>query len=359
MEGFVSAYRGERLRLAGGRLVAVLLVVALAAALLMATACGTTDTTNPTTGAAQQTIRVGEMADNGDSYLISIAQKEGYFTKYGLNVEVSQFTMGVDSLNALNTNTVDLGVAADFAFLNCVGNAQAGPSPIRAYTLLTESVPTSTEFYTTDPTVQKVADLKGKGVVVQKGTVYEYYVDKILSDNGLSVNDVKLEPVDSPLEGLALINNGSASAMWCYGQSLTKIKANANARSLGDLNTLGVTLQAFLMSTQSYLSQHGDAVQKYLQAMNDAWEFISANKTEAEQEIANDLGTTVEQVDANITADTFGFGMNDNCIKNLDAVNDWCVQNGMYSTKFDPSDYIDVSACKVALPGTVTGAFAK
>ncbi|MCD8018754.1 MAG: ABC transporter substrate-binding protein [Clostridiales bacterium] len=69
-----------------------------------------------------ETIRVGVFTGGLDHYLAVIGSEEGIFQEYGINLELTEFASGINTVDAIVTGQADVGMAADFALVNRIGN---------------------------------------------------------------------------------------------------------------------------------------------------------------------------------------------------------------------------------------------
>ena len=69
-----------------------------------------------------RTIRVGYMTGQPDQYAGYIGTEQGIFEKYGVKIESSEYAAGINTVDAIATGTVDIGLLADYAAVNRIGN---------------------------------------------------------------------------------------------------------------------------------------------------------------------------------------------------------------------------------------------
>lgn len=70
------------------------------------------------------TIRLGVGTSRTPHFTALVGNAEGIFEKYGLNVEIVEFTSGIETINGIELGQVDFGYVADFGGLNRLGNAK-------------------------------------------------------------------------------------------------------------------------------------------------------------------------------------------------------------------------------------------
>ncbi|MDR3271774.1 MAG: aliphatic sulfonate ABC transporter substrate-binding protein [Peptococcaceae bacterium] len=131
----------------------------------------------------------------------------------------------------------------------------------------------------TDSGVVTVADLKGKKVALQKGTMLQEMLIKALVEAGLNENDVELISMESADAANALVQNQVAAAV-LPDPLLTKMIGSQQAKLLR--NAEGLILgQAVIAARSDFAAQYPDVVQKVLEAEASTLEWIDANTDEA------------------------------------------------------------------------------
>ncbi|MDR1885431.1 MAG: ABC transporter substrate-binding protein [Synergistaceae bacterium] len=308
-----------------------------------------------TEGSELAVVRLGVMADAVDSYIPVIGESLGIFRKHGLDVRAQTFSAGINTLDALALGQLDLGMAADFAALNRIGGAER--SILRIYAKLatpSSKSESSWRFYARDELVKTPADIEGKSIVIRKGTVEEYWVAQILEQNGISAESVKLLPVGSLQEGVALIKTSRAEGMWASGQAAATLREIGGVTAIADLESIHAPTITLLMSTQEYLAENDETVANYLRAADEVLQFIEAKPEESATIVNEKLNVPRDQVLQNLQRDELGIDFTQETIDALDRINKWAFGAGFIKTSFDPRNYVDVNALKTAFPDRVS-----
>ena len=115
------------------RMLGLLLTAAL---VLGVTGCGNTTekkTTEQANGSSEeltteagetQTVRLGVWTGGIDHYLAVVGTEQGIFQKHGIDLETTEFASGINTIDAIVTGQLDIGMIADFAGVNRIGNTQ-------------------------------------------------------------------------------------------------------------------------------------------------------------------------------------------------------------------------------------------
>jgi NitT/TauT family transport system substrate-binding protein len=323
------------------------LPVIMLCAVLFSAGCAKKQTPPESAGAVDK-IRLGVMTDSITDYAGAVGNAEGIFAGHGLDVEITSFAAGINTIDAVTIGQMDIGGGADFAVLNRLGGAPA--SPLRIFAGLGDVVNNS-HLYTRDPSVNSPADLAGKSIVVQLGTVNEYYHAQTLAAAGVLQSSVKFLPVESPMEGVVLIQNGTAQAMWANGRAEEALKSIEGARSIAQLDTYVASTVHVGIATEQYLKENQRAVEKYLQATEEIYRFILENPQRT-AEIVNKLNATpVAQVLTNLQTWINYVEFDQKFYDTMDRLYEWAEAGGIIKNPYDLHTYVNADALRAAFPG--------
>src|SRR5690349_6226505 len=118
-----------------------------------------------------------------------VAAEKGLFAKNGVNVELKYFDSYTDSLTALSTGNL----TANSQTLNDTLSSVSGGA--RQTIVLVNDNSTGNDQIIAAPGISSVAELKGKKVAVEQGTVDHYLLLLALRKAGLSESDIELKPL--------------------------------------------------------------------------------------------------------------------------------------------------------------------
>jgi len=185
----------------------------------------------------------------------------------GISVQWTQFPAGPQMLEALNTGSLDYGstgetppIFAQAAGAPLVYVANESPDPDGEAILVSKNSP-----------IQKVSDLKGKKVALNKGANVHYLLVKALESAGLKYSDI--QPVYlPPAEARASFAQGSVDAWAIWEPYLSAAKQALSARVLANGNGI-VANRQFYLATKSFAAQSPDTLKEIVEETRnvDAW----------------------------------------------------------------------------------------
>ena len=119
----------------GGNIIMKKRIISLAAAAVFVlgtlAGCGnsSTQTTDKTaysdassSGGDLVTVRDAVMTGQLDQYATEIGLWQGIFEKYGIDLQTTEFVAGINTIDAVVNGTADIGMMADYAAVNRLGN---------------------------------------------------------------------------------------------------------------------------------------------------------------------------------------------------------------------------------------------
>ncbi len=135
-------------------------------------------------------VRIGYSAWPG-WFPWAVTEAKGLFAKAGVNGQMQWFDGYLDSINALNAGQLDCNSQT----LNDTISSVAGGADLQV--VLQNDYSTGNDQIIVAEGINSVADLKGKKVAAEEGTVDHYLLLKVLKDNGLQVSDITFVPLET------------------------------------------------------------------------------------------------------------------------------------------------------------------
>jgi NitT/TauT family transport system substrate-binding protein len=324
----------------------VIAVVLLGAALLGA-GCSKKKANGEAAGLER--VRLGVMTDTVSAYAADIGVSEGIFARHGLDVEIASFAAGINTIDAVTTGAMDIGFGADFAVLNRLGGSPS--TPLRIFTGLGEGTLDSWKLYAQGDSIRSPRDLAGQRIVTRLGTVEEYWHARTLTANGVAPESVNFLPVDATMEGVVLINNGDAVAMWANARPAEALNRIAGVHVIGDLTEVGAPTLSLAVSTEQFLTNRKGAAEKYLKAMQEIFDILSNDPQKSAEIVQKVSSTPVEQTLINLKNNTNYIDFNQYVFDAIGGLHEWAQTNGVIKYPYDLRKYVNTDALKSAFPG--------
>lgn len=317
---------------------------------ILLTGCGENSKSAQTTSKQDlTTVRLGVMTGNSDSWLATIGQAQGIYEKNGLDVQITEFAAGINTVDAITTNQLDIGFTADFAGVNRIGSTQE-KTDLRYFAGI--SYASGSELYVNPNVIKSTSDLKGAKIITLLGTVWEYFNASVLTYAGFGARDYEQIVVDSMQDGLALCSKGDADAFFTSGENAARLKEYGWTQLIGQ-DDLGTETYCLYMASDEYLRNNKDTVIKFIKATQEIMDYIGSN-TDAAADIMKEKAGLEQSVFKNqVAAIQYDLKIDQTEYDALQNVADWTQQNGYYENPINIGDYLNTDALAEAFPDKV------
>jgi sulfonate transport system substrate-binding protein len=177
------------------------------------------------------------------------------------------------ALEYLNSGSTDFASTSGISALVSRANGQ----PVKTvYIFNTQEA--STLLVTKDSTLASVPDLKGRKVAATKGTDPFFFLLRALNAHGLSKDDVQIVHLQHP-DGRTALERGDVDAWAGLDPFIAATELEAGSKTIyrnADFSSYG-----FLNTTDSFIAEHPEELQRVLNVYERARLWILANKDEA------------------------------------------------------------------------------
>jgi NitT/TauT family transport system substrate-binding protein len=288
------------------RLARTRLLVGLVALLAVLTACSSSsDTAEP-----DAPITLGFSAWPG-WFPWQLAEEQGLFAKNGVKVTLKYFDSYTDSLNALASGSID----ANSQTLNDTLSSVAGGA--KESIVLVNDNSTGNDQIIAKAGINSVADLRGKTVAAEQGTVDHYLLLLALAEAGLSEKDITFRPLLTDAAAAAFVA-GKVDAVGVFAPFTGTALGRAGSKAISTSKDFPGAIPDHLVTTRTLVGQRPAAVQALVRAWFDTLAWIKANPAKANESMARragvspaeyagyDAGTTIFTLQQNLDAFTPG-----------------------------------------------------
>jgi sulfonate transport system substrate-binding protein len=302
-------------------------------------------------GNETSTIRMAIDTAAGGSLQFRETEEQGYFKKHQVDAKLSNFAMGIDTINAVLTEQADTGIAADYVAINSL--AKGNMVIVATITRGTEATSKANQLLVTS-NIKSASDLKGRKLGVNKGTVNEYVWAKYLKANHLSEKDITFVPYSTPDEAIVGVKNGDIDAVWVGGALLEKFKSIGGVHQIDDLLGAGVTIDSYLLAKKSIVDENPKAIENALKALNEGIQFVNNHKEETAKLAFKQLKLPEDGVLKDLQRSNYVLGFTQEDAAHLEDMKNWMEDKGILSNSFDLKEKLSLDPLKKALPESVT-----
>lgn len=220
-------------------------------------------------------------------YIWYIAEEQGLFEKHGVDVELEFFPVYSDSLQALATGKVD---ANSQTLSDTLAPLSKG---IKLKAVLVNDNSNGGDAIVSKTDIGSIAELKGKTVATELGTVDHLLLLTALAENGMTEKDINFVNMTVNDAGPAFISgNTDASVLWEPFQTMA-VKEGKGKVLFSSKDTPGL-IPDLLVFRESVVEKRGEDVQAIIAAWFDALAYLEENPEEAIAMLAEKAETTPE-----------------------------------------------------------------
>jgi NitT/TauT family transport system substrate-binding protein len=233
-----------------------------------------------------------------------VAAEKGLFEKNGIKVDLRYFDNYTDSLTALTNGDID----ANSQTLNDTLSSVTDGS--RETIVLVNDNSTGNDQIIARPGINTVADLKGKKVAAEQGTVDHYLLMLALRKAGLSSKDVTFRPLATDAAAAEFVA-GNVDAVGVFAPFTTAALKREGSKALTTSRNFPGAIPDLLVASGAFLDRRPDAVQALVKTWFDTLAWISDNKAEAVRIMAKRAGVSEAEYATYDTGTTI-FSLQDN-----------------------------------------------
>lgn len=240
----------------------LLICVSVAGVVLLA-ACGSSQvrakSPNQKT-VAPLPIAIGYIPNVQAGGILAIAQKEGLWSRYGLDPHVSPFSSGPTQIEAMKGGQIDISFIGPGA-LWAIGS---GTDQL----LAVDSVTSGADILF-GPAGSSLTQLRGSTIATAKGTSGEMLLDLVLQKEKLTPSDVTIDYLPYPEVGPAFVTHKVEFAIPNLAGRLVITKADPKAVQLATDSTFRseVTFPEGWVASKSFIFTHPTVVSRFARVL--------------------------------------------------------------------------------------------
>ncbi|WP_416421504.1 sulfonate ABC transporter substrate-binding protein [Pseudomonas sp. App30] len=252
------------------------------------------------TQAQADTLRIGYQKYGTLVLLKARGSLEKRLAAQGVQVQWTEFPGGPQLLEGLNVGSIDFGVTGETppVFAQAAGAdllyvAHEPPAPNSEAILVPKDSP-----------IKSVADLKGKKVVLNKGSNVHYLLVRALEDAGLKYTDIQTVFLP-PADARAAFERGAVDAWVIWDPYQAAAEQQLQARTLRDGKGL-VDNNQFYLATKPFAQQHPQVIAALIDEVRSVGEWSKSNPEQVTQEVSPLLGLPADITLTSVKRQGFG-----------------------------------------------------
>lgn len=244
---------------------------------------------NKSSRTKNEKLSIGVMSSM-DYLPLAVAQREGYFEKLGLDIELQKFYSANERDAAFQSNNID-GTIIDFtgAILQKSGGID----------LKLTSKCDAPFYIVANNSINQLSDLKGKKVAVSRNTVIDFIVDMALNSVQLTEKDIQKTEINKIPVRYEMLRNNKIDATG-LPNPFAMMAAKEGDRIITSNDSLGFSITG-IMFHQSSIDSKSEQIKKMYEAYNMGVDYIHHHSVQDIQDIlTKELGFPVGAVNEEI-----------------------------------------------------------
>lgn len=255
----------------------------------------------------------------------------------GINIKWVEFPAGPQLLEGLNVGSVVFGEAGEAPPIF----AQAANSKL-VYIANQPAAPKAEALIVPkDSNIRSIQELKGKRVVLNKGSNVHYLLLKLLEANHLKLSDIDVVYLP-PADARAAFEKGAVDAWVIWDPFFAAAEQQLGAKVLATGENL-VSNHQFYLADREFAEQHPDVLKTVVNELNTKTQWVSQHQTDAAKLLEQQTGLSTEILSTSISR--MGFGVKP--ISNEVAKEQQYVADAFYQQKLIPNK-INIQAAILA-----------
>ena len=208
----------------------------------------------------------------GSQAAMHLAQNKGWFKEANLDVDIQDGRGSGNTIQLVNAGQADVGQVQ----VGLVGSARAKGATIRSIATFQRRTDLCV-LIDKDSPMNRVADLRGKTVVVFAASPWAPFIDNYLKSGGLSRNDLKVDVVDPAALWGTYIAKRADGLMSTTGSALPIAEASRPSKCLL-ASDAGISFPSYgLVAREDTIASKGAALRRLVQIEQRAWEQLRKN----------------------------------------------------------------------------------
>lgn len=233
-----------------------------------------------------------------------VAAEAKLFEAHQAKVDLKWFDGYLDSINALTAGQLD----ANSQTLNdTISPIAAGADLV---VVLTNDNSTGNDKIIVREGINSIADLKGKKIAAEEGTVDHFLLLLGLEKAGLTQKDIEFQPLETGQAAAAFVA-GQVDAVGVFAPFTTQALKRPGSKELFSSKDFPGAISDHLVFNRTFVDQHPDQVQAVVNSWFATLDYINQNRDQAYEIMAKRAGVSVAEYQ-DYDAGTTIFSLEDN-----------------------------------------------
>jgi ABC-type nitrate/sulfonate/bicarbonate transport system substrate-binding protein len=271
--------------------------------------------------------------------LVHIAFVKGYFGEEGLEAIPQPHAFGKVALDAVSQGRADVATAADTPIMFAVMEGRK----ISTFAVIQTANMNEAIVARQDRGIRTPSDLKGKTIGTTLGTAGDFFMDTILITYGIDRRQVRVVDMRPDEMGSAL-RAGKVDAISAWNPVPTQLQKELGSKVRTFYGETVYTEMFGAVAGQDFITNHPEAIKKFLRALIKAERFVKEQPAEARRLVAEFTGADRAIIEEIWGVYSFKVTLDQALVVDLEDQTRWAQKNGLTRNAHMP-DYLDFMYC--------------
>jgi len=283
------------------------------------------------------------------SALMYVADDQGFFAKNGLTVTIRDYSTTQQAIDGLLNGEVDMAFTSEYAI--------AGKAFKKEDILIVGNIDKYQLVYLVgrkDKGIENFSDIRGKKVGLTRKTIGEFYLGRLLTLEGMRIQDVTLVDIP-PSEYVQALTNGSVDALIAVNRIADQVQEQLGKNAMlwpaqGNQNGYYV-----LVCRGDWPTRHAERIRRFLKSLDQAEGYIVNHPAEAKAIVQERLKLDSAYMERVWSQNQFGLSLDQSLIAAMEDEARWMIENNLTAEKQIPDflNYIYVDGLETVKPDAV------
>ncbi|MBD3880493.1 ABC transporter substrate-binding protein [Phormidium tenue FACHB-886] len=237
--------------------------------------------------AAAGAVRLGFSAWPG-WFPWQVTQEQGIFEKNNVPADLKWFDGYLESISTLTAGQID---ANSQTLGDTVSSISGGADQV---IVLVNDNSTGNDKVIVAEGINSVADLRGKKVAAEEGTVDHFLLLQGLKKAGMSPQDIQFVPLETGKAAAAFVA-GQVDGVAVFAPFTTQALKRSGSKELFSSKEFPGAISDHLVFSRKFIEQSPDKVQAMVDSWFDTLNYIEANRDQSFSIMAKRAGVSVEE----------------------------------------------------------------
>lgn len=247
----------------------------------------TTNQTDSATSAVAGAVRLGFSAWPG-WFPWQVAQEQGIFEQNNVAVDLKWFDGYLESISTLTAEQID---ANSQTLGDTVSSVSGGADQV---VVLVNDNSTGNDKVIVSEEINSVADLKGKKVAAEEGTVDHFLLLLGLEKANIAKQDIQFVPLETGKAAAAFVA-GQVDAVAVFAPFTTQALKRSGSKELFSSKDFPGAISDHLVFSRKYIQENPEQVQGVVDSWFATLDYVKANQNKAYEIMAKRGGVSVAE----------------------------------------------------------------